>query len=75
MMGSASTVMPRAELAEAAEWRKLPSAAEREEMVAPASTEMVTVMRTLAASTVMLTASRLATTKFAICCCRAEVSE
>ena len=75
MMGAASTVILRAELAASAERRELLSAADMEEMVRPASTTMVTVMRTLAASTVMLTASRLAPTTLAICCCRAEVSE
>ena len=73
--GSASTAMPRAELAASAEWRMLLSAAEVEEMLTPSSTKMVTVRRTLAASTAMLTASRRAPATLANCCCRAEVSE
>ena len=75
MTGSASMAMPRAEVAASAEWRMSPSAAEVEEMVAPSSTKMVTVRRTLPASTVMLTASRRAPTTLANCCCRSEVFE
>ena len=47
---------------------------EVEEMLAPSSTKTVTVRRTLAASTAMLTASGRALAKRANCCCRAEVS-